>query len=73
MFIFQSIYAEFVTYVGSKKVKFKNGAFRTSDAETANHLRTKCKGIVIEVKSAAPVAEPPAAESKKPEGKKAEK
>ena len=61
MFIFQSIYAEFVTYVGSKKIKFIRGAFRTDDESAANHLRTNCKGIVTEVK---PVVVPAKVEKK---------
>jgi hypothetical protein len=61
MFIFQSIYAEFVTYAGSKKVKFVRGAFRTNDDSIASHLRTNCKGVVTEVK---PVVAPAKAEKK---------
>ena len=62
MFVFQSIYAEFVTFVGSKKVKFKNGLLRTDSEDVAAHLRSKCKGVVTEIKQAAPKTEPKAAD-----------
>jgi len=49
MFTFQSIYAGFGTWCGSKKIKFRRGIFQTDDQQVANHLRKDFKGIVTEI------------------------
>lgn len=73
MFTFQAIFAEFVTYAGSKKIKFKNNILTTNDEAVAAHLRSNCKGIVTEIKPVVPKAEPkdeaPAEAASKKSGK----
>lgn len=49
MFVFQSIWKGFATWVSGKKVKFHKGMYQTNDSAIANHLRTKCKAVVTEV------------------------
>ena len=49
MFVFQSIFAGFATYCGSKKIKFRRGFYQTEDQTIANHLRKDFKGIVTEI------------------------
>jgi len=73
MFVFQSIFAGFATYYGSKKIKFRRGIFQTEDQAVANHLRKEHKGVVIEITEKKPVAEKPAEEKPAKKAQEADK
>jgi|GEM_PF-6219826 len=74
MFTFQSIYAGFGTWCGSKKIKFRRGIFQTDDQQVANHLRKECKGIVTEITEIKkPVADKPTEEKPAKKAQEADK
>ena len=52
---FTARYAGYVTFMGPKKIKFNKGFYETSDPNVIKHLETKCKGIVLKVKSEAEI------------------
>jgi len=74
MFVFQSIFAGFATYCGSKKIKFRRGIFQTEDQAVAAHLRKEHKGVVTEITEVKkPVAEKPVEEKPAKKAQEADK
>ena len=68
-YFFRSVFRSLGFWVGSKKIKFHNGQFSTSDQKIAgeirNQMKTRYKNVVVEVNLQPAQKVEPEAEKKK--------